>query len=128
MAGNSGQWLLKPTIRIARLEDFSIINGRVTDGSDVGIEGAMISAQIFNGGDTIGTDDDELIVQAATITDSNGGYKLFVAPGTYNLIVYAEAMVPEFIKISTAAGEEVTEDFILGDSPTGTVAGSIDIN
>jgi hypothetical protein len=130
-AGNSGNWLLKPTIKIAHLEDFSIINGIVTNGSDAGIEGALVSAQIFNGGISEEKDDDELIIQAATITDSNGEYKLFVTPGTYNLVVYAEATVPDFRKVSTTTGEVLegptAENFILTDSLTGTVSGSVEI-
>ena len=127
-AGKSGKWLLKPTVKIGRLEDFSIINGIVTNGSDAGIEGALVSAQIFNGGITEEKDDDELIIQAATITDSNGEYKLFVTPGTYNLVVYAAAKVPDFRKVSTEAGDELTaEDFNLGDSDIGTVSGLVEI-
>ena len=129
-AGNSGKWLLKPTIKIASLEDFSIINGTVTDDSDAGIEGALVSAQIFNGGTTETKDDDELIIQAATITDSNGEYKLFVTPGNYNLVVYAEATVPDFRKVATTVGEVLegptAENFTLTDSPTGTV--SVDVS
>ncbi len=53
-AGNSRNWLLKPTIKMALLEDFSIINGIVTNDSDVGIEGALVSAQIFDGGWLLG--------------------------------------------------------------------------
>jgi len=130
-AGNSGQWLLKPTIKIASLEDFSIINGTVTvtGDPDSGIEGALVSAQIFNGGLTVEKDDDELIIQAATITDSNGKYKLFVTPGDYNLVVYAEAKVPDFRKVSTTAGEvfelSTAENFTLTDSLSGTV--SVDV-
>ena len=130
-AGNSGKWLLKPTIKIASLEDFSIINGTVTDDSDARIEGALVSAQIINGGLTVGKDDDELIIQAATITDSNGEYKLFVTPGTYNLVIYAEAKVPDFRKVSTTTGEvlegQTAENFTLTDSPTRTVSGSVSI-
>jgi hypothetical protein len=130
-AWNSGKWLLKPTIKIASLEDFSIINGTVTDDAVAGIEGALVSAQIFNGGTTETKDDDELIIQAATITDSNGEYKLFVTPGTYNLVVYAEAAVPNFRKVSTKVGEVLegptAENFTLTDSPIGTVSGDVSI-
>jgi len=127
-AGNSGQWLLKPTIKVLDTADYSIISGTViaTDA-----EGVSVSAQIFNGGLTVEKDDDELIIQAATITDSNGEYKLFVTPGNYNLVVYAEATVPDFRKVSTTAGEVLegptAENFILTDSPTGTVSGSVTI-
>lgn len=132
-AGNSGKWLLKPNIKIVRLVDFSIINGSVTDDSDEKnpIEGALVSAQIFNGGETPETSDDELIIQASTITDSNGEYKLFVAPGTYNLVVSAEARMPDFIKITTTAGEVLEGDdaviFELGEVGAGTVSGMVDI-
>jgi len=128
-AGNSGKWLLKPTIKIANLEDFSIINGTVTDNSHAGIEGALVSAQVFTGGATETKDDDELIIQAATITDSSGGYKLFVTPGTYNLVVCAEAKVPDFRRVTSTTGEELTaDDFTLGNSATGTVSGLITIS
>ena len=133
-AGNSGKWLLKPTIKIAHLEEFSIINGIVTDDSvdENPIEGALVSAQIFNGGDTETKDDDALIIKTATVTDPNGEYKLFVEPGTYNLVVYAEAKTPDFRKISTTPGEVLegatAEDFMLGGSAVGTVNGEITIS
>lgn len=131
-AGNSGNWLLKPTIKIARLEDFSIINGIVTDDTpdEIPIEGALVSAQIFSGGDTESRNDDELIIQASTITDSNGAYKLFVEPGNYNLVVYAKDYIPAFRRITTMTGEvlegNTAEDFLLGESATGTVSGKIE--
>ena len=35
-------------------------------------------------------------IQAATITDQDGNYKLFVAPGTYYLVAYIDDNDPVF--------------------------------
>ncbi len=132
-AGASGKWLLKPTVKVGRLEDFSIINGTISESSppNTGIEGALISAQIFQGGNTATKNDDVMTIQAATISDVNGNYRLFVKPGTYNLVVYAEDKVPDFRKITIMPGDVLVgptaEDFNLSSSPTGTASGSVTI-
>jgi hypothetical protein len=129
-AGNSGQWLLKPTIKVGELKEYSIINGRVTNNADVGIANAYVSAQIF---DDDQDDKDKVIIQAGTITDSEGYYSLFVKPGIYNLVAYADGKEFVFERIQTAAGEilensDIT-DFKLNDAAaTGTIEGEVLIN
>ena len=140
-AGNSDKWLLKPTIKVGELREYSIINGRVTktpaegievtDSTDVGIEGAYVSAQIY---DADAQDEDKVVIQAGTITDDEGYYSLFVKPGIYNLVVSADGKEFAFKKIETSAGEEILEnseitDFQLADSTnTLTNKGNIFIN
>ncbi|MBI4411809.1 MAG: DUF4382 domain-containing protein [Deltaproteobacteria bacterium] len=128
IAGNSGQYLLKPTIKVLNTVEFSIIQGTVTTGegdeaSVVG--GAMVSAQVFDGGAADAKD--EVIVEAATVTDEDGNYALFVEPGTYNLVVTKEGFGEEVLEITVASGETMTADFVLETTDTGTLGGNVTI-
>ena len=130
-AGNSGQWILKPTIKVGELTEYSKINGRVTNNADVGIPNAYVSAQIF---DADAQDEkDKVIIQAGTISDSEGYYSIFVKPGIYNLVVYAGGKEFAFEKVETVAGgilenSDIT-DFQLADaSGIGTIEGDVTIN
>jgi hypothetical protein len=129
-AGNSGQWLLKPTIQVGELKEYSIIEGMVTDSDGNGIPDAMVSAQYFDGSEL--DDKDKVIVQAATITDANGDYSLFVKPGLYNLVAYADNKEFDIRRITTTEGEVLDDptktDFQLNDATTtGTINGKVEI-
>jgi hypothetical protein len=132
-AGKSGKWILKPTIKVGELKEYSIINGRVTNNAnaDQGIPNAYVSAQIF---DADAQDDkDKVVTQAGTITDSEGYYSIFVKPGTYNLVAYADGKEFAFERIETVAGQilensDIT-DFQLTDATAiGTIEGEVLIN
>ena len=128
-AGNSGQWLLKPTIRVGELKEYSIINGRVTDDSgNNGIPNALVSAQKFylNAQD----DKDKVIIQAATRTDTDGYYSLFVKTDTYDLVVYEDGYEFAFDRIATDADQVVDDiDFQLNVATNvGTIEGKVNIN
>ncbi|KAB2836709.1 DUF4382 domain-containing protein, partial [bacterium] len=48
VAGSSGNYNLKPTIKLLETADFTLVTGRVTNGADLaGIADAMVSAQIY---------------------------------------------------------------------------------
>jgi hypothetical protein len=104
-AGISGQWLLKPTVKVEDLVDSSVVEGQVTDGASNGISGALISAQVYD--DTEPDDKDQLAVETSTITDANGHYCLFLKPGTYNIVVFAENEVSDFEKNTLEAGKHM---------------------
>jgi hypothetical protein len=130
-AGNSGQWLLKPTIKAGQLDKYTTINGRVTNDAEVGIANAYVSAQIFDP-DAI-EQKDKVVIQAGTITDGEGYYSLFVKPNTYNLVVYIDGKEFAFVKIETVTGETLENsditDFQLVDSTAmGTIEGEVMIN
>jgi hypothetical protein len=126
-AGNSGQWLLKPTIKVGELKEYSIIEGMVTDSEDRGIPDAMVSAQYFDGSESDAKD--KVIVQAATITDDNGDYSLFVKPDSYNLVAYADDKEFDIRRITTTEGDDPTiADFQLNDATTGTINGTVEIS
>jgi Domain of unknown function (DUF4382) len=129
-AGSSGKWLLKPTIKVLDTASYSIASGTVRDGADAGIEGVMVSAQSFD--DTATDERDEVIVEAATITDADGNYKLFLAPGDYNLVAFrssaSDADGPACTQLSAQAETVHSADFALTfTDQIGTIDGTVTI-
>jgi len=127
-AGNSGQWLLKPTVKVLDTGACSIISGTVTTAIDTDelLEGVLVSAQIYNSD----ADDpkDEVVVEASTITDEEGSYKIFLQPGTYNLVAYGEGYTPECVRIVAASNSAYTENFALSAASTGEITGTVSID
>ena len=111
-AGNSGQWLLKPTIKVGEIEEYSIINGQVTDDASEGIANVYVSAQIFDPDAQF--KEDEVVIQAGTLTDTNGNYSLFVMPNTYNLVAYIDGKEFGLSRIKTSEGQ-VLDDPVMTD-------------
>ncbi len=129
-SGSSGNWLLKPTIKVLDTANYSIASGTVRDGADTGIEGVMVSAQSY---DDIATDErDKVVVEAATITDADGNYKLFLAPGDYNLVAFrssaSDADGPACTQLSAQAETVHSADFALTfTNNIGTIDGTVTI-
>ena len=124
-AGNSGQWLLKPTIKVGDLS--LIIEGTVTDDAPAGIPNVYVSAQIFD--PTAQDEKDKVVIQAGTLTDVNGNYSLFVKPGTYNLVAYIDGKEFGLSRIVTSKGQ-VLDDPVMTDFQlvTSTNMGNIEGN
>ena len=144
-AGNSGQWLLKPTVKVRNTADYAIVEGQVTDDSAVGLNGVLVTVQKYDG--TAGIDaKDKVIVVAATLTDSlktetgeeiadtEGNFAIFVEPLSdgehYYLVAYTDGKTPDFLIISDLAeGQTKTgQDLILSEAVSETVTGSISIS
>ena len=126
MAGNSGQWLLKPTIKVLDEVECSIISGTVADDTGDILEGVLVSAQIydFNAADA----KDEVVVQVSTVTDEEGSYTIFLKPGSYNIVGYKDGYDPACEKINTVSGSAHTQNLTLTAAvPTGTVSGNVTI-
>jgi hypothetical protein len=117
MAGSSGTWLLKPTIKMMETKDYCIISG------NAGEEGVLVSAQVYNASSS--TEEGKVQIEAATVSDENGGYKLFVAPGSYTLVGYKDerATFVKSTKVVTTAGNTYTANFTLSSSLMGTLVG-----
>ncbi len=124
-AGASGNWLLKPTIRVRELPECATITGQVTDSVGEPFPGALVSVQNFDEG--AGDPADQVTVAAASITDSDGFYQLFVAPGAYNLVAYALDGRVGFSRIH-AGQETVPIDIELNDIAEGVGAISGDVS
>jgi len=125
-AGNSGQWLLKPTIKVLDEIECSIISGTITD-VDTGesLEGVLVSAQMY---DPDAAAKDKVVVQASTVTDEEGSYTIFLEPGTYNIVGYKDGYDPACAKISAVSGSAHTQNLTLTAAvSTGTVSCSVNI-
>jgi len=92
-AGNSGQWLLKPTIKIIDTVYFALLTGLVTTSTgpvvpDGPIGGATVSAQTYN------ADTHEVTIVQSTETgiegDNKGEYQMYLEAGVYNIVVTAD--------------------------------------
>jgi len=123
-AGSSGQWLLKPTIKLLNTKECSIISGNAVQG------GVLVSAQVYDATPNL-AEELRVEVEAATVTDASGNYKLFLSPGSYTLVGYKDGFFPSFetAKFVTEAGKTYTKNFSLSASSTGTlISGPITIS
>lgn len=92
-AGNSGQWLLKPTIKIIDTVYFAFLTGLVTTSTgpvipDEPIGGATVTAQVYD------VDTQEVTIVQSTETGveevNEGEYQMYLEAGTYNVVVSAD--------------------------------------
>jgi hypothetical protein len=120
-AGNSGKWLLKPTIKVLNTADHSIISGTITPDA----EGVLVSAQVYNPG--AADEKDSVLIQASTITDENGTYMIFLHPGTYNIVAYKDGYNPECAKISLASNSSYIQDFTLNAASSEEITVTVSI-
>jgi hypothetical protein len=128
-AGSSDNLLLKPTIKVLRTEECAIIDGTVTDGA-YGLPGVLVSVQSFDPEPASGDDKDRVLVQASTITDENGSYVIFIAPGTYSLVAYKDGCSQDCAAIVAVTNGSHTQDLEiveLDPSSIGTISGDISI-
>jgi len=123
-AGKSGQWILKPVIKVLDTATLADIDGSVTDtADDSAVTSARVTAQTYNG---FALDPkDEITVHAGTLTNVNttdnpGDYLLRVPEGNYTIVAYKEGFRPECRRVSTT-GETTTADFALTASSSGTL-------
>jgi hypothetical protein len=80
MTGESGKYILKPTIKVIDTKDNATITGLVHDDDGNPVIGARVTAQAHNGGPSI--------VESGTQTNGVGSYTMYVAPGTYCVVAY----------------------------------------
>ena len=145
-AGNSGQWLLKPTVKVRNTTNYAIIEGRVTDDtpSAMGINGVLVTVQKYDG--TAIDPKDKVVVVAATLTDflkteagdeipdTEGNFSIFVEPLAngehYYLVAYTDGYIPDFLIIAELEERQtkLLEDLILSEDGSGTLAGLVTIN
>lgn len=127
VAGKSGKYLLKPTIKVLSESFASIINGTVTNAADqTAVPGAIVSAQVYDG--TAADPKDQIVVRASTVSGETGAYKIFITPGSYNVVATKAGFAPLPAAVTSEAGLVSTQDFALAAvTDTGTVAGTVTI-
>jgi hypothetical protein len=119
--GTNNKWLLKPTIKMLFTTEYAIIEG------SAGAPGVLVSAQVYTA--AAPNTEDQVTVEAATVTDANGHYKLFVEPGTYTIVGFKDGNAPYYknTKVIATAGNVFAVNFSLTPADTGTVTGDVDI-
>ena len=124
-AGASGQYLLKPTIKVLQTETNAVIEGTVTaappvtepTADPVPLAGALVNAQTTA---PAATDPrDQVVIEAGTVTEDNGEYTLFLMPGDYHLLASREGYLPACRAVSLAANNPTTIDFNLDADAAG---------
>jgi len=122
-AGNSGKWLLKPTIKIAEMFTSPIISGQVSNETDP-LPESLVSAQEYPY-DPL-SDVNGVYVKNATLTDANGMYLLYVPPATYNVVAVKTDYEPKCAVVTAVDSAETIKDFtlILAEG-SGTLSGNV---
>ena len=120
-AGNSGQWLLKPTIKVLKTVENSV-GGTVDDGVS-SVAGATITAQIF---DSLAPDlKDQVIVEGNATSQADGTYLMYLLPDTYNVVATKDGFLPDCVVVAAEFYEAYTANFSLDPVvESGTVSGT----
>jgi hypothetical protein len=121
-AGFSGEWILKPTVKVLNEDDSAQIDGFVSEAGteDEALEGVIVSAQTVTEGSSA-----EKVV-SATVTDENGFYSLLVNPGTYLVVAGKTGYLSAYAEVTVESGDAPIQDFALepGDGE-GTISGMV---
>jgi hypothetical protein len=124
-AGRSGQYKLKPTIKVLNRKGTAVVRGTVTDNveplSAIGM--ALVSAQACNA--STADEKDRVVVETRTITDEGGAFKMFLEPGEYFLVAYREGYLPDCAALIIEANASYEQDFLLGPASVGAVTVTI---
>jgi hypothetical protein len=112
-AGNSGKWLLKPTIKVLDTVNYSVVSGVVKDEEDDPLEGALVSAQIYSpppdppeGWDP----KDEVTGEGGTVSDDTGAYSLHLPPDTYNIVATMSGYTTQCLVVAATDYQDYTDN------------------
>lgn len=128
MAGSSGKFLLKPTIKV--VASAATVSGTVTDTTPAPLPGTLVSAQQPS---AVATDIAADMTLGSTPTNDQGHYVLYLNPGSYQLVAYRPVKegigyVPACRSISLAADQKLMgENFTLEAAAVGSLSGTIGI-
>lgn len=134
-AGSSGNYLLKPTVKVLNTVENAIVSGTVqwkAESQDPAIlapvAGALVMAQVYI--DSAALPEDQVVIEAGTVSETNGEYALFLKPGTYNLVATEPNYSSACLTIDLQAGETAGVDFTLvaDNALPGTVTGFVSLS
>ncbi|MGK2906092.1 MAG: DUF4382 domain-containing protein [Desulfuromonadales bacterium] len=114
IAGSSGKYLLKPTVKVHDTTEYAIASGQVTQAATASIApmaGTLVTAQVAD--DTKTDPKDQVVIEAGTVSAWNGGYSLFLAPGGYNLVATQAGFQPGCAFVKLEVDSLNTQDFPL---------------
>ncbi len=129
-SGSSGQYLLKPTVKVLNSADYAIVSGMVTEAGTappILLGGTLVTAQVS--APTSLDTKDQVVTEAGTLADENGEYALFLEPGGYNLVASHANYLPSCTAVTLQAVSSSAVDFTLAAATTnpGTISGTVTI-
>lgn len=129
-AGNSGNYNLKPTIKVVGTVDRALVEGIVTDTQGRPLAGALVSAQIPY--PAAPDPADRVLTAATTIADATGAYQLYLAPGPYLIVAYkgaddayGTAHGPKCASLTAVEDAVYTQNLMLSGRQSGQVLANI---
>jgi len=131
IAGSSGKYQLKPTVKVLDNATGALVSGIVSEAGAVPqtlLGGAMVTAQTT---DPAASDaKDQVAIEAGTLSAADGGYALFLAPGDYFLVAVENDHLPACTAVSLLPASLTTVDFPLVPAPEapGAVIGTVSIS
>ena len=127
-AGSSGQYLLKPTIKVLDTAEYAVVSGQVSDADTASapLEGALVTAQVADAAEL--DPKDQVVIEAGTVSNVDGDYALFLAPGQYNLVATQTDYLPDCIAINLLADTRLTENIYLSAATSGNISGTVTID
>jgi len=121
-AGNSGKWLLKPTIKILETVTNSI-SGHVDDGT-LPVAESLVSAQQYDAGALDAAV--SVVLQGSTLTDADGMYKMYLPPATYNVVAVKDGFDPACAVVDALGFQDHIQNFTLvAATGSGTITGMV---
>jgi hypothetical protein len=126
-AGSSGQYLLKPTIKVLHSANYASAFGTVTDAGNAVQMGALVTAQVT--APAVLDAKDQVVIEAGTLTADNGEYAVFLESGDYNLVVSQTGYLPACTAVTLPAGSAIMVDFTLAApvTPPGNISGIVTV-
>jgi hypothetical protein len=126
-AGNSGNYLLKPTIKVIGTHNRAVVSGMVTDeDTDAPLAGAMVKAWHQNA-------EGDWIPAMGTVTAESGAYMLYLDlggdyqldPKSYKIVAAADGYEPACTALMAEVDQVYETNFTLAQTQMVTVEGTI---
>lgn len=124
-AGNSGKWILKPTIKVIDTLVTASVSGIISDGDTSAVQNATVSAQIYN---PDAETEDQIISQTQAISEEDGYYFMYLWPGTYKIVVYKDGYLMACRNIEVDSKTFYEENFTIETTDIGTISGEVTID
>ena len=124
-AGNSGHWLLKPTIKVLATVENSVTGAVTAASDDSPLPGTLVSAQLY---DPFVVDASDVVtVEASTIADDpNGEYIMYLPADTYHIVAVKEDFLPACTEVNATVFQAHIVDLVMAAAiTTGTLSGTL---
>jgi len=130
IAGSSGKYQLKPTVKVLDTADGAVVSGIVSEvgaAPSILLGGAIVTAQVAAPGSADARD--QVVIEAGTLSAADGGYALFLAPGGYNLVATASGYLLACTAVSLPPNSLTMADFALDPAPAepGSITGNVSV-